>query len=301
MDSISKVFNAITRVPQSTFPKGELILGSQFMKDYLNWRDEYKIPPNISELEVLKEICRSLRLDLVCIQSENSLGKNLMTNRNQCKVAPASRNELFVFWVINGTFQLLMNHIGLMEIARQAAMEAKAIGSKLKQISQNVIEEIKIGVTAGAHGVIIADDIAYQKNTYLAPDFYERYLLPLWQKQVETAKHLDTPIFFHSDGNINRILPMIVEAGFDGLQCIEPAAGMDICEIKQTYGDKLCLMGNIDPSLLIDGQKNEDALQNAVNDLKSKIAPGGGFIFGTCSGLHAGLSPRKVHQMYRML
>ena len=97
-----------------------------------------------------------------------------------------------------------------------------------------------------------------------------------------------------------------MEVGFDGLHCIEPSAGMDIKEIKQEYGERLCLMGNIDPALLVDHNrvgapdKDNHNLTLAVESLMASAAPGGGFIFGSCSGLHRGMSPRKVHFMFEL-
>jgi len=122
---------------------------------------------------------------------------------------------------------------------------------------------------------------------------------------VLAAHGLGVPAFFHSDGNINAVLPHIFEAGFDGLQCIEPAAGMDLAAVQAQYGKRLCLMGNIDPALVCgldpSGQaaSDPDGLQRAVSRVTA-LGSHGGVIFGTCSGLHAGMWPERVHQMYQL-
>ncbi|MCP3951809.1 MAG: hypothetical protein GY697_06255, partial [Desulfobacterales bacterium] len=172
------------------------------------------------------------------------------------------------------------------------------------KLSSEVIAAMEQGVTAGAHGIIIADDIAYHRSTYMSPDFVKQHLLPIWQTQVTVAGDLGVPVFFHSDGNLNAVLPTIVAAGFDGLQCIEPAAGMDMPAVKAEYGNTLCLMGNVDPALLSDQSIQGDVetrcahLRRAVLDLMASAGGDGGFIFGTCSGLHAGMSPELVQYMY---
>jgi len=161
-------------------------------------------------------------------------------------------------------------------------------------------------LAAGAHGIIIADDIAYNQGPMVSPKFVADHLLPCWQAQVAAANELGMPVFFHSDGNLNALMPFIVDAGFDGLQCIEPAAGMDIEAIKKENGDRLCLMGNMDPALLSDGPENRDAsgdddlheVSEATAALISTAAHGGGFIFGTCSGLHEGMRPERVRHMF---
>jgi uroporphyrinogen decarboxylase len=96
-----------------------------------------------------------------------------------------------------------------------------------------------------------------------------------------------------------------VTAGFDGFQCIEPAAGMEMSQVKAHYGKDLCLMGNIDPAQLIGPNEsgtsnhNFECLLKTVEELVSAASPGGRFIFSTCSGLYSGMSPERVLFIYR--
>jgi uroporphyrinogen decarboxylase len=86
-----------------------------------------------------------------------------------------------------------------------------------------------------------------------------------------------------------------VNCGFDGLQSLEPTAGVDLAFIKKKVGDKLCLMGNIDVSyILVSASKKEvfDAVKNAI-----KIAgPGGGFII-SAANMHPGVNVENLKWM----
>lgn len=84
------------------------------------------------------------------------------------------------------------------------------------------------------------------------------------------GKGTGVPILFHPDGNLNKVLPHIIAAGFKGLQCMEPAAGMDIIEINAKYGQALCLMGGIDPALLVHNDNLYD-METAVEKLCQTI------------------------------
>jgi uroporphyrinogen-III decarboxylase len=53
-------------------------------------------------------------------------------------------------------------------------------------------------------------------------------------------------IIYHTDGNVNGVMPLYLEAGFDCLQPLEAKAGMDIRALCPQYGDRLAFMGNID-------------------------------------------------------
>lgn len=307
MDSISRVFCAIRHEPKAPIPRGELVLDPAFVTNYLRWQDRGHDTERMSHVERVLECCRSLRFDMVCLQSDALVQAEPSYKKTKTDIQRFANRAIFVFWIIDGAFQSIMERCGPMTLLLDIARSPECVGESLRHQSDQVIANISRGIDAGTHGIIIADDIAFHRSTYMSPEFVERYLLPLWQRQIATARESGVPVFFHSDGCLNAVLPHIVEAGFDGLQCLEPAAGMDLCAIKKTYGKDLCLMGNIDPALLskpidqIDSGKNYDRLRHAVENLLACAGADGGFIFGTCSGLHSGMSPELVQFMYDMV
>jgi uroporphyrinogen decarboxylase len=298
-----RVRNAIRHQPGAGIPTGELTMDRRFMEALLAWKGRRDLE-KIGGVQMLIECSRLLGHDLVCLQSDpgDTDGPDLSTRlRDLSRVAGEG---LFVFWVVDGAFQRTMHRHDFMAFMKAIAQRPDDVGREMERSSQAVTVLIEQGVNHGAHGIIIADDIAYQRSTYISPAFGRRYLLPLWRKQVAAVRAHDIPVFFHSDGNLNGFLPIIVEAGFDGLQCIEPAAGMDIVTIRRTYGTRLCLMGNIDPSLLCDpdnrvaGDEGCQKLDRTLTDLIAAVGGSGGLIVGSCCGLHAGMSPERVYHMY---
>lgn len=305
MNGINRVLNAIHRVPGAPVPRGELIVEREFMEDLFRWRKISSETDTASDEEKLIACCRILNLDLVCIQSVTTEKNGPENLESLSRISGIRDSGLFVFWVVNGAFQTALNRQGFHEFMVNIAGTPERVAKDMQQISRQVLSIIKQGISAGAHGIIIADDIAYRDATYVSPDFCKQYILPLWQEQVSVALSQHIPVFFHSDGRITDILPIIEDAHFDGVQCIEPTAGMDIKEVKKKYGERLCLMGNIDPSLLVDpngfigSDRDNPGLARAVESVMAAAAPNGGFIFGTCSGLHAGMSPEKVYFMFQ--
>ena len=306
MNSFSRVTNAIRHEPGTPIAKGELTLDLEFGRAFLRWQSDSADLDSYSETDLLIACCKALKLDLICIQYSEIANKEADLTVNMDQIGRFDDEGLFVFGVINGAFQTAIMSQG-MTLLMNIANSPDKVSKVLQQVSDQVIAAMAQGVAAGAHGIIIADDIAYQQNTYISPDFVEQHLLPIWQAQVMAAKDLGVPVFFHSDGNLNAIVPYIVAAGFNGLQCIEPAAGMDFRKIKERYGKDLCLMGNIDPSLLTeqgnqsDIEKRYERLRWAVTDLIAATGGDGGFIFGTCCGLHGGMQPELVQFMYQLL
>jgi uroporphyrinogen decarboxylase len=304
---ISRVFSAISHQQGAPAARGELTLDPAFAREFLKWQAGSRALKPLSDTDLLLECCQSLQLDLVCIQSGETFDNESNLSMKLNRIGSISRGGFFVFWVVNGAFQSMMARRAMMALLMDIAHFPRDVFRELRQLSDQVAAIMAHGVAAGAHGIIIADDIAYKQSTYMSPNFVQRYLLPIWQKHVSTARELGVPVFFHSDGNLNAVLPTIVAAGYDGLQCIEPAAGMDLPAIKRKYGKDLCLMGNVDPALLSHENRQSDTpsidgrLAHAVNALIDSLGTDGGLIFGTCSGLHHGMSPERVDFMYRLV
>ena len=303
MTRIERVQAAIRHQPGAGIPTGELTMDRSFMEALLTGSGQGGLPKPSSGTQILIDCCRLLDQDLVCLQSHFVGSDGRDPSLPLRRIARLVDADLFVFWIVDGAFQRTMSRHDFMTFMQAIAASPDAVAGEMENASGQVVACMEQGVIHGAHGVIIADDIAYQAGPYMSPEFGRRYLLPIWQRQTMVARVLNVPVFFHSDGNINRFVPLVVEAGFDGLQCIEPAAGMDIFSIGRTYGSRLCLMGNIDPSLLCGPDHKEPCdgdcrrLDRAVADLITGFGDSGGLILGTSSGLHTGMSPDRVRRM----
>lgn len=206
--------------------------------------------------------------------------------------------DLFVFAFIDGPFQGTGRLFDFTEFLRAVAGREEMIEELAGAVVEFNLELARLCRQAGAHGIIIGDDIAYRRGTYIHPNLWRKLFLPHLRHLVEGIKGLDLPVLYHSDGNLNAILPDLADLPLDGLQCLEPAAGMDIGAVKKEYGKRLCLMGNFDPGLLATG--SPETIRAAVNSLLAEAAPGGGYIFSTSSGiLSEDLPPSNVLALYQ--
>ena len=305
-------FRSIQRVSQillggqgTSIARGELLLDLQFVRDLLEWKGDGPVPEGLDHADLLIECCRVLALDLVCLQADQVINKK--SDLGLESIQRFIGADLFVFWIVDGSFQSAVRRHGLTAVLSMIAKSPDVLAAEFKSTTEQVTAAMDQGVNAGARGIILADDIAYNQSTYMSPDFVERYLQPVWKAQTAKAGELGVPVVFHSDGNLDKVLPLIIAAGFDGLQCIEPAAGMDIVEISAQYGQSLCLMGGIDPALLVhnenlcDMETASNNLHRAIKTLMESDLTNSGLIIGSCSGLYAGMSPELVHYMYQLV
>ena len=105
------------------------------------------------------------------------------------------------------------------------------------------------------------------------------------------AAKISIPWVVHTDGNILPFLDDLLTLGIAGLHPIEKGA-MDIGVIKRSYGNQVCLLGNVDLNIL--GMGTAQDVDAEVRELIREVAPGGGYIVTSGNSLAAYLRPENV-------
>jgi uroporphyrinogen decarboxylase len=102
----------------------------------------------------------------------------------------------------------------------------------------------------------------------------------------------------HSDGNLWPILDLILETGYDGINPLEPQAGMEMKKVKACCGDRICLLGNIDSVDLLPRGNAKQVEQAVIQTIKDGAA-GGGLIICSSNSLHPGVNPENCITMFK--
>ncbi|MBC7327413.1 nucleoside 2-deoxyribosyltransferase [bacterium] len=146
------------------------------------------------------------------------------------------------------------------------------------------ITDIAAEVCGDSLGALwLSDDIAYTEGTFFSPSVYRKFLFPWYKKFGEICKKYDVPYLYHSDGKLWEILDDLIDCGVNAIHPIEPKA-MDIRELKEEYGDRLCLLGglNLDYPL---SRGTPKEVEEEVKRLLREIAPGGGYCLGSSNSI----------------
>ena len=155
-------------------------------------------------------------------------------------------------------------------------------------------------VAAGADVVVFGDDYADKNATLMSPKHFREFVLPGLKRCVDAAHEAGAYVVKHTDGNIMGVLDMIVETDIDALNPIEPQAGMDIGLIKERYGDRIALIGNIDCGYLLSQAPVEEVRQ--VTRQTIEIAkPGGGYMLSSSNSIHSSVRPENLLAMVETL
>jgi uroporphyrinogen decarboxylase len=158
------------------------------------------------------------------------------------------------------------------------------------------IRLMRSAIREGADTVVSGDDYANQHGTVMSPQHFRQFVLPYLKRSIDAAHDEGVPFIKHTDGNIWAILDDLVQAGIDALDPIEPAAGMDIGEVKAKYGDRIAVIGNVDCSFVLTRGTVEE-VEEAVKETIAKASPGGGHILASSNSIHPAVKPENYKAM----
>ncbi|MEW6359176.1 MAG: uroporphyrinogen decarboxylase family protein [Planctomycetota bacterium] len=148
----------------------------------------------------------------------------------------------------------------------------------------------------GADILLTGDDVAQRKATMMSPAHFREFILPYLKKAVDIAHAKGKPFIKHTDGYLWEIMDMMVEAGIDGIDPIEPIANMDIGEVKQKYKGRLAVCGNVDCTWILPHGTKQQVI-DAVKETIAKASPGGGHILASSNSIHPGVKPENYRTM----
>ena len=115
----------------------------------------------------------------------------------------------------------------------------------------------KLAKHGGLDGFAMCSDYCFNDNPFLNPAMFGEVVTPYLARTIAGLRDLGFYTIKHTDGNIMPILDQLVEANPHALHSLDPQGGVDIAEVKRLYGDRVCLIGNVNCGLLTSGTDDE--------------------------------------------
>jgi len=165
--------------------------------------------------------------------------------------------------------EMALIHSGKEEASREAV-------NRMLELATNAL--IRFGLAelkAGAHLLQCGDSLA--STNVISPEMYRIWVLPKHQQIFQAWKQAGALTLLHICGDNTRILDLLAQTGAD-IIAIDHA--VDLRLAKQMIGEKVCLIGNIDPvSTMLFGSVTD--VERAAHTCLEASALGGGYILGT--------------------
>ena len=188
-------------------------------------------------------------------------------------------------------------------ISLQGLLEAFLLTPDLADTLMDKVLECNMAVVrhaihAGADVIVLGDDYADNRGPMMSPRVFDRFIQPRLARMIAMIHDEGALCIKHTDGNIYPILESIVAAEPDGINPIEPVAGMTLARTKALVGDRVCVVGNIDCGELL-SHGTTDQVEAAVRQAIADAAPGGGYILTSSNSIHSSVRPENLVAMVR--
>jgi len=197
-----------------------------------------------------------------------------------------------VAWCHAGSMFPYLIRGGIDKLALDVYMNPSFAKKLIKMVAETNIEIAKNILDRGIDMVAESDDIADTKSPFFPPHLFGEFFLPYIERLVKECDKRGIPYMKHSDGNLYPLLDDFLRVGVDGLHPIEPGA-MDLADVKQRYGDRLFLRGNVDCMYILPYGSEEDVRKD-VRRCIDAAAEGGGFIFADSNSMHSNVKTDNI-------
>ena len=135
------------------------------------------------------------------------------------------------------------------------------------EVSRPILEQV------APDYVFINEDMAMKNGPLLSPRTYRTFIFPHMKRLVDYLKKAGVRyVLVDTDGNSEPLIPLLMEAGVDGLWPLERASDMDPILIRKKYGKDLRLWGAVDKRELT---KDKGAIDDHLRTFLPLIEEGG--------------------------
>lgn len=124
----------------------------------------------------------------------------------------------------------------------------------------------------------VHEDMAGKSGSLIGPNIITDFIKPYYRNIWDMLSSKGTKIFSQdSDGNMNSVIDAFLDCGVNVMYPAEPAAGMDIVELRKKYGNRLAFKGGIDKHVL---RKSKEAILKELEYKMQPLMQQSGMVFG---------------------
>jgi len=190
-----------------------------------------------------------------------------------------------VFVKIGGPFIRTTFFRGEAEFLMDLALDESFARAQVEKVAEHLLQiglESLKRANAWDFGLWIYDDMCDGRGPMFSPHTFERVFLPVYKRMISTIKAAGARwVIFHCDGNLLPLLDMLIEAGIDGINPVEYAAGLDVAKLSKKYGRRLRYIGGVCNTHILPG--GDPARIREHTQALIDVGRDGGLVIGTHS------------------
>ncbi|MBN1292008.1 MAG: hypothetical protein JXB48_09225 [Candidatus Latescibacteria bacterium] len=163
----------------------------------------------------------------------------------------------------------------------------KKLIDKIGDWNMAAAEEV---LNRGIECIILCDDLGSSDNLLMSPDIYKQWIQP-WHKKLSNLAHEHNAfVHLHSHGNINKILPLVLETGVDMVDPFDIYESMDLVKFLESGNTKTVPAGGCH-KFFFEWEKSKQ--NDYLTDLFSRANKAGRWMFMDTGGIPETISKEK--------
>jgi uroporphyrinogen decarboxylase len=176
------------------------------------------------------------------------------------------------------TWENLWRKIGVEQALLAMATEPQWVHEMAEAHTRLNVETIELLWSEGVRpdGAMLVSDFASYHGLLFSPAMYREYVFPYHRQMCDFLASLGLPVIFHSCGRITDLIPDLIEAGIRALHSLSCRSGLELRKVKEEFGEKLVLIGNVDVLAMAEGG---DRLEREVREKILCGKDGGGYVY----------------------
>ncbi len=162
------------------------------------------------------------------------------------QVADAHERGLFVKGAVNHLYEDSWQIRGYEEFLTDMVTRPEWLDPILDRVMARNIRRAEAVTRAGADVLHTGDDIANQKAMMFRPELWRQVLGRRWERIYAAARAInpDVAIWYHSDGNIEAVIPRLLDIGVTIVNPMQPEC-LDVERVFAQYGDRALFDGAV--------------------------------------------------------
>lgn len=151
----------------------------------------------------------------------------------------------------------IRNWMGLERLSEMIYDDPAFVRDIAEYIADFVIETIKPAVEAVRPDfALMWEDMAMKSGSLISPRKFEELMIPACKRVCDFLHDNGVDIILlDSDGHIDELIPLWLDAGVTGVYPLEVAAGENVIELRRKYGSRLMMFGGVDKRVLAKGKE----------------------------------------------
>ena len=197
-----------------------------------------------------------------------------------------------------GTFLRRMDHF-LMDLVDDQRNVERLLDALLESHLQT-LEKVCRAVGDVADILRFGDDLGTDQGPFMSPQTYRKLFKPRHKILTDYVKtHSQMHTFLHSCGSIYRLLPDLIEAGYEIINPVQTnSRDMQPERLKREFGSALTFWGGGCDTRQVLNQGTPAQVKDNVRRNIETLAPGGGFVFNAIHNILPDVPPENIVAMF---